>query len=62
MKTARGDVRKLLITLGDIQTLAGRAQGVYLNDRSTERAEKLVPMLQEIFDKCVETRSEYYPI
>ena len=45
--------KDLLKVLGRIQDLAGRAKGIYLIDTGTDRADKLLPMLQEIFDLCV---------
>lgn len=62
MKKATGDVKRLLIVLGDIQTLAGRAKSAYQNDRDICRADHVVPPLEEIFNKCVEERGRFEPL
>ena len=62
MTVARGKVRRLLILIGKIQTLAGRAKHTYLNDRNRGMADQLLPVLDEIFDICLEARNEYDPI
>jgi hypothetical protein len=62
MTKASGNVRVLIKALGDIQTLVGKAMGVYMNDRSTDRADKLLPLLKQAFDICVEARGAYDPI
>ena len=59
---ARGKIRKLLISLGEIQNLAGEAKGVYLDDRAQDRAGRLIPLLEKIFAICLDELSEYDPI
>ena len=62
MKTPRGNVRKLILALGDIQDLVGEAQGVASNDRDVSRMDHLMPLLHRAFEICVEARSVYPPI
>lgn len=49
--------RELLKALGEVQHLVGQAKGDYQNDRSAERAQKVVTGLEKAFDICVEARS-----
>lgn len=42
-----------------IQDLVGKAKGVYQNDRAPDRADRLEPLLNEIFDICIEVRSRW---
>ena len=60
-RKARGQTKKLLTTIRELQTLAGRAKAIYQNDRDRYTADKLVPVLDEMFDKCLEASSEYEP-
>lgn len=62
MKKARGEIRRILIVVGKIQSLAGKAQGVYFNDRQANRADALIPILQEMFDLCLDILGDYDPI
>jgi hypothetical protein len=59
---AMGQLRKVLIQIGKIQDLSGKAKGIYLNDRGLNRADKLIPILDEIFNLCVDIRGNYEPI
>ena len=59
---ARGKVKKLLITLGEIQQLSGEAVNVYHNDRQPDRAGKLIPLLEKITELCLAERNQYDPI
>ncbi len=45
--------------LGRIQDLVGSAKHAYLDDRSPNRADRLLPLLDEAFDLCVQVRSAY---
>ncbi len=47
------------IALAKIQALAGEAKGVYQNDRAPDRADRLEPLLDKIFDICLEVRSRW---
>lgn len=47
------------VAIGRIQNLAGKAIGVYQNDRAPDRADRLVPLLEAIFNICVEVRSRW---
>ena len=62
MKKATGKIKKLLIEIGEIQTLNGKAKSAYFDDRSSCRASKLKPLFEEIHEICVRVRSEYFPI
>ena len=59
MKSTKGEVRRLLKALGEVQVLAGRAKNGYLNDRNPDRYSKVVPPLDEIFDICVRERGRF---
>jgi hypothetical protein len=59
MKKATGKMKKIILKIVRIQDLAGNAKGIYLNDRAHDRAEKLTPILEEIFNICVEIRGDY---
>ena len=61
-KIPRGNTRKLILYLGDIQTLIGRAKNSALNDRDTNQLEHVLEALEEAFNLCVEARSFYSPI
>lgn len=43
-----------------LQDLAGQAKGIYLNDRG-ERAERLIPVLDEMFQVSVALLARYPP-
>ncbi len=62
MKHARGRTKALLIALGDIQDLAGRAKGGYLDDRSLDRYGSVITPLDKIIELCIKASSEYYPV
>ncbi len=62
LKRARGNTRKLLLALSRIQDLSGEAKAVYLDDRSSTRAEKLIPLLKQIFDIALEAQGDYEPV
>jgi len=62
MKIAKGEVRRLLKTLQEIQNLAGRAKSGYLDDVNPDRYSKVVPPLDEIFDICVREQGRFRPL
>ena len=55
----RGQVKTLLVALGEIQDLAGKAKAAYWDDRQTDRAKVLVPLLEQIFNRCLAERNRY---
>ena len=59
MKIAKGEVKRLLKALDEIQVLAGSAKNGYLNDVVPDRYGKVVPPLDEIFDICVRERGRF---
>ena len=59
MKSTKGEVRRLLKVLDEIQVLAGKAKNGYLNDVVPDRYGKVVPPLDEIFDICVRERDRF---
>ncbi len=59
MKQARGDARKLLQVLGEVQSLVGSARNDHYNDRSRIAFERAQKNLARAFDLCVAARSEY---
>lgn len=50
-------VEGLFKAMGEVQDLAGRAKAIYQNDRDTFQADKLIPVLDEIFQIAVNMRS-----
>jgi len=61
MKKATNVNLKLVKALDEIQTLAGRARGAFMNDRDPMRADHIIQPLERIFEICVNTRSLYEP-
>lgn len=61
MKKATGINLKLVKALDEIQTLAGRSKGAFLNDRDAMRADHVLQPLDRIFEICVNARSLYEP-
>ena len=61
-KRARGNARKIIVLVGDIQDLIGEAQGAYLNDRAPDRAAKVLNALETAFGKCLEITGMYEPV
>lgn len=61
-KIARGNVRKLLIIIGEIQTMSGRAWGYHQDDRDPHGFEKGQKLLEEINKLCIEATGLYAPI
>jgi len=47
------------VALSKIQDLAGKAKNVFQNDRAPDRADRLEPLLDEIFNICLEVRSRW---
>jgi hypothetical protein len=62
MKKAKGEVKKLIIALGEIQNLIGKAKGVLWNDRNSNNIEETSILLEKAFEVCLKNRNEYYPI
>lgn len=61
-KIARGKVRQLLVLLGRLQCLSGRARSLYLDDRDPNTADKIIPVFDEMFDICITALGEYEQI
>ena len=59
---ATGNVKKLIIGLGQIQDLVGEALTGYQDDRTECRASRVVPPLQKVEKLCIRLRSLYDPI
>lgn len=62
MKQARGDVRKLLQVLGEVQTLTGSAHALHYNDRDQNAFGEAQAMLDVAFNLCVAATSDYHPV
>ena len=62
MKKADGEVRRLLKVISQIQHNIGSARGCYMDDRSPDRATKVLKELDTAFDLCVKTTGDYYPV
>ena len=62
MTTARGKVRIAMHKAGELQSLIGRAQALTMNDRIPDRMDKVLPILEEAFNLCLEITGLYDPI
>ncbi len=62
MKIARGNTRKIVKLVGEIQTLVGSAKGTVLNDRNPNMMDDLLPMLDRAFGLCLDVTGMYEPI
>lgn len=62
MKKARGEVRRLLIVINELQSMIGNAQEYHGNDRDRNGFEKGQKILRKAFDLCVNTTGDYEPI
>ena len=60
MKNARGKTRELLLRIGEIQDKVGTAIGLHYNDKSQTAFGEAQDLLQEVFELCVEARSDYH--
>ena len=58
---ARGNTRKLLIALGQVQDAVGQARTVARNDRDPDQLAHLLEALERASNLCVEARSLYDP-
>lgn len=58
MKKARGQVRKLLLAIGDIQDEVSKAQAAH-NDDSAMARDRLTRALNRAFKICINITSEY---
>ena len=61
-KIPRGNSRKLILCLGDIQFLIGSARGAAMNDRDTNRMTHVLEALDKAFQLCLDARGLYSPI
>lgn len=59
---ARGNTRSILKKVEAIQILIGRADAGYMNDRSSDRAEKVRESLKKAHELCIEIRGMYDPL
>jgi len=55
---AQQRVAELHAVLGELQGLAGDAKHTYLNDRGSDRADLLVPILEHMFSLALEARAD----
>lgn len=62
MKIAKGNTRKIVKLVGEIQTLVGIAKGTAMNDRNPNLMDDLLPALDKAFDLCLEITGMYEPI
>jgi hypothetical protein len=61
-KIARGNVRKLLLVINQIQDMSGQAWHYHQNDRDPNGFEKGQKLLEKINALCIETTGLYAPI
>jgi len=59
---ARGKVRELLIVIGELQSLIGRAKESHYNDKDPDGFQKGQEALRKAFDICINATSAYEPI
>lgn len=62
MKIAKGNTRKIVKLVGDIQTLIGSARGSVLNDRNPYAIDDTIKNLEKAFELCLEITGMYEPI
>jgi len=62
MKRRRGGTRNLLLVLGRLQDLCGKARAAYSDDRSPDRAKRVCDPLDEAFNLCIRTLEHYPPM
>ena len=51
--------KELVIFIGRMQSVIGNAINRAQNDRAPDRMDKLIPPLEEAFNRCVEIRSDF---
>lgn len=61
MKIPRGNTRKLIIIIGEIQELAGKSLGVAMY-RDRNQAHKMQELLNKLLDLCIEATGMYAPV
>ena len=61
MKQARGQTKRLLIAISEIQTLIGSAHNKHFNDRSQSAFAEAQAELERAFRLCVDATSEFDP-
>jgi hypothetical protein len=62
MKKAKGEVKKLIVALGEIQNLVGKAKGSLWNDRDANSLEEASDALDKAFEICLKHRNQYDPL
>ena len=60
-KRARGEVKKLLIMILEVQNLVGKARGLHQNDRSQTSFEEAQNCLERAFALCVQATELFDP-
>jgi hypothetical protein len=60
-KRARGEVRRLLAIISEVQGKIGMAKSWHDNDRSRQAHENGQNLLNEAFQLCLEATSDYDP-
>ena len=59
---AKGNTKKILQKVGEIQDLVGLAMANHANDKNTDAYEKGQEQLKKAFDICLEITGMYDPI
>ena len=62
MKIARGNTRKIIVMVGEIQSLVSSSKGHVMNDRDPNSMDKILPALDKAFELCLEITGMYYQI
>ena len=62
MTITRGEVRRLLITIGELQSLIGRGIAYHNDDRDQNGFQKGQKELQDAFEMCIVATSKYDPV
>lgn len=61
-KQARGEVRRLIKVIGELQNKIGMAKSHHDNDRDMMAFEKGQRLLEEAFELCIKTTGDYDPV
>ena len=62
MKQARGETRKLLVIISELQGMIGMARGLHYADTDPHGFENAQKLLDKAFELCVQATSPYFPV
>lgn len=61
-KVARGNTRRIIMKVGEIQQLVGVARGAAWDDRNPDRMERLISALDRAHELCIDITGMYAPV